>query len=136
MSDWILWPAQKAIYSHLSSDSALNALVTGTYDHVPPDAAFPYVYLGQGTAEDQSVMGRQRSVIELPIFVYSREGGKRETQKIFARLYWLLHDQTLSGDGISLYHIEHRTAVIRLLDDRQTYQGEMRFQIWCEVSVA
>ncbi|WP_295217329.1 DUF3168 domain-containing protein [uncultured Brevundimonas sp.] len=41
-------PLQKAIFDALLADTALNAVIDGrVYDHVPPDAVYPYVVIGE-----------------------------------------------------------------------------------------
>ena len=44
------WALQQAIYGVLSVDTGLAALGASVYDHVPQNAAFPYVVIGEDYA--------------------------------------------------------------------------------------
>lgn len=46
---------QTALYRRLSADEGLLSLVSGVYDHVTEDTAFPYVVLSNPTISDESL---------------------------------------------------------------------------------
>lgn len=43
-----LWTDQQAIYSRLTGDATLMALITGVFDKAPEGQAFPYIDIGDG----------------------------------------------------------------------------------------
>jgi hypothetical protein len=107
-------PVQKALYALLAGDTALKGMVSGVYDQVPEDAAFPYVTLGE-TVEtpdnDHDQFGRQNLV---SLHVWTRARGHLAGKEITGRLVELIDHQRLAVPG-------HRVAA-------QRYEGSQPFK--------
>jgi len=71
------WPLQKAIYARLKS-----RLSVPVYDHVPNDAPFPFVALGEDTEVDWSAKSEPGEEVTHTIHMYSRWLGMKEAKDI------------------------------------------------------
>ena len=134
MSAFSLWELQKAIYQTLSGDGTLMALVSGVFDHVPENTAYPYVALGEGITEDRSTVTTGGSETVAQLRVASREGGRKQAAAIMERTHVLLHGSNLAVGGQSLVFIRFQSAEVRLLNDGITYMGLMRFRVLLEAT--
>lgn len=110
MSVHPLRPLLVALYDALSGDAALMSMLTGVYDHVPEDAALPYLVFGDNTAAREPVMGAQAFRCEVALDVYCREGGRKGLMEIVARLHALLDHQPLAVDGFETLLVTLRAA--------------------------
>ncbi|MBT2680052.1 DUF3168 domain-containing protein [Bacillus sp. ISL-35] len=80
--DTALWPLQEAIYQKLEADVSLKNMITGVFDAVPKDQAYPYVVIGEPAMlpfDTKTVPGEE---ISLVIHAWSDYPGKKETFNI------------------------------------------------------
>lgn len=103
-----LAPVQRALYTKLTADKALMGLVSGVFDHVPEDAAWPYVVIGEGVESpdnDHTSFGR---AVLATLHVWSEYKGFTEAERVQARLVELLDHQhrDLPVDG-------HKVVAVR-----------------------
>ena len=84
------WELQQAIYTALTGDSALMAMITGVHDHVPQGAAFPYVTIGEAAAVDWRTVGHDGMELTLVLHVWSRERGRQEAKQVLAEIHRIL----------------------------------------------
>jgi hypothetical protein len=124
------WALQEAIYSRLTADQSLRALLGDPpriFDQPPPEATFPMLILGAG--ELKPYAGIEGAFEHLFRFTaYSRWGGRRECKLIAAGVRLSLQDAALTLDG-------HRLIQSRLVFEDQLklrepdiYQGVMRYR--------
>lgn len=125
---------QAALYSRLSGDAALMTLVTGVYDFVPADAAYPYVTLGEMSGEDASTATTAGMRFNFSLRVYSREAGRKKTAQIMERIHTLLHLVNISVSGQSLVMLRLESSDITLGNDGLTYVGSLRFRAIVEAA--
>lgn len=130
MANFSHLPLQEAVYSQLTGDATLMALVTGVYDRPPEGTVFPYVTLGESTGTDWSNAGTVGMEHVLGLRIWSRQGGRKETATIMERLHTLLHEANLSVTGQTLVMMKFLASEILLGDDGWTYQGTMKFQAY------
>ena len=118
---------QQAVFGVLDGDGVLTGLTTGVFDHVPGDAALPYVVIGEATAVDWSSKSFDGQRHSLTLHVWSAALGGAEAKTILDRLYTLLHraELTLAGHALVLLRFEF-SQTLRDVDDR-TYHGVIRF---------
>lgn len=135
MSAFGLLELQKAILAKLTGDTALMALAEGVYDRVPVHASFPYIAIGDASADDWSGVEVNGVETRADIQVYSRQGGRKEALTLMKRVYELLHDGSLTVTGHVLVQIRMERADIRQLTDGATYRGMLRFRILSEEAV-
>ena len=126
------WALQQALYSAITSNAQLLALLGGAriYDDVPQTAAFPYLALGQSTLRDWSSGGGDGDGDEhaLTFHVWSRAAGRRETHEIMSALKSALHDAALTLSGHRLVNLRHVLSEARREPDGDTYHGIVRFR--------
>ncbi len=124
------WELQKAVYQALAQDAALQAEIGDPpriYDDPPPDAAFPYLTLGEARAADwKGVEGGLEHDIRLHVF--SRYAGRREVKRIIGAVYDALHDAALTLAGHQLVNIRFVFGDAFRRQDGETYQGVARFR--------
>ena len=122
------WELQKAIYSALTNDSALMAMITGVHDHVPQDTAFPYVTIGDSTALDWRMVGVVGAEITLLFHVWSRSRGRKEVKQIMVEIRRILDGANLTVPGHVLVRQRFEFSKTLLDSDGATYHGITRFK--------
>lgn len=126
------WPVQQAVYSALTGDSTLVSLVsTRIYDHVPENAAFPYVELGEGTAVPGDVDTKTEDGMDQTIMIHtlSRYRGAKEAKQIMSAITEVLHDASLSISGHSLVMCSFEFSELFMEGDGLTRHGIQRFRV-------
>lgn len=134
MSGLSLKPVQQAVYNALTGDTTLMGLVSGVYDRVQQNTAYPYVTLGEAEQRVFDTATTQGSEIETTLHVWSREGGRKQALTILERLHTLLHNGSLTISGHALVTMRGQTAGVTLLDDGLTYHGRIGVRIVTQVT--
>lgn len=124
------WALQRAIHQTLTSDADLTSLLGGAdvYDHVPRGTAFPYVTFAQTTETDWSTGSCAGNEHLLTLHIWSQARGRRELQRIIARIRTLLHDADLTLSGFRLINMRHDFSETRREPDGDTLRGLIRFR--------
>jgi len=120
---------QTAIYTKLTGDATLMALITSVFDRQPQGSAFPYVTIGDCSAKDLSNKAGAGTEHKMTLHVWSREGGRTQAATIMDRLYQLLHQGTLTVSGHTLVVMHFITSAIVLESDGDTYHGTLTLRI-------
>lgn len=122
-------PVIQALYTVLTNDTTLMALISGVYDRVPEDAAFPYLTLGEVSTRDHS--GVASTVLEhtLTLEVWSRYRGGKQALDIMNRLHTLLDGGVLILTSQTFVGMRYDTSDIRMLADGVTYKGSIDIRI-------
>ena len=101
----VLGPFQTAVYSRLTGDSALMALITGVFDDVPEKQPFDYVTFGESTEQAWDCFGQDGSEVAFDLHIWSRYRGFAKAQAIAAAIIGLLNNGvalTITGYGTVL----------------------------------
>ena len=114
MSHLSLDIVQEALFMTLSGDSLLNDLITGVYDHIPPAAQHPCVVIGDGRERDIANDSGLASRLDLTLYCYSTERGRKQVLSILRRLHGLLHHGSLSLTEGKLMHMRVDTMETRV----------------------
>ncbi|MFW0776993.1 MAG: DUF3168 domain-containing protein [Rickettsiales bacterium] len=122
----------KAIYQKLTEDATLINAVNGVFDLVPQGQEYPYITIGESTTSDWSTNTTTGTEHLLTIHVWSREGGKKETELLMERIHTLLHDGSLTIDDQTLVLSRFQSSSIELEGDGWTNHGRMRFRMLLE----
>ena len=122
------WALQQAIYTALTGDSTLMAMITGVHDHVPQETAFPYVTIGESTARDWRTVGRKGAEATLILHAWSRSRGRKQAKQIIAEIQRIIDDANLTVPGHVLVWLRFEFAETILHDDGLTYHGITRFR--------
>jgi len=119
MAGTLLWNLQTAVYAVLNGDATLGALVTGVYDEVPENTAYPYVAVETSSEVPHNYFGALGKEVTLRVFVLSDYLGAKEGLAIVDRVLVLLADVALTITGYTHVHTWHEdTAAIRIAADR------------------
>ncbi len=122
------WELQQAIYTALTGDGALMAMITGVHDHVPQDTAFPYVTIGEASAVDWRTVGHDGMELTLVLHVWSRERGHKEAKQILAEIHRILNDAKLTVPGHVLVWLRYGFSQTVADNDGATYHGIARYK--------
>ena len=122
---------QQAIFTALDgatiNDADGNA-ITGVFDDVPENTAYPYVVIGEETATNIDTKDKDAHEHTLTIHVWSQYRGRKEIKNIMSQIYTLLHNVAISVTGASLVQIRHEFARTLLENDGITRHGIIRFR--------
>ncbi len=130
MSAFGLLEIQKAIYAKLIADTALTGMVSGVFDRVKENTAYPYVALAEMDAQDWSTQTTQGLQSTVTLEVFSRGGGRKECLTILERMHMVLHDASLTMTGHRLVQIRFVRGTTQLLADGLTTRGDIEFQLF------
>lgn len=106
-----LWPLQQAVYSKLTADAPLMALVTGVFDYVPQTQAQPYVTIGSTTEVPSDAHNQRGLTSTMTLHVWSKYRGFKQAAEILAAMDAVLDRQPLAVAGyrdVSLAHQQHQ----------------------------
>jgi hypothetical protein len=123
---------QDAVHAALAGSAETQALIGNPvrlYDHVPEDAAFPYVELGEVNARRFDSQSRSGLDCTLTLNVWSRYRGRREVKQILDATYGALHDGALSIAGNAHVLTSFQSAETRRDADGLTYHGVARYRV-------
>lgn len=119
---------QSVVYSALSSDSALSAIINGVYDDVPEGTGFPYVVIGEDTATNIGTNTVDALEHTLTLHVWSQYRGRKEAKQIMSRIYEILHNADLSATDAVLVNLRQEFETTLVEADGLTRHGVMRFR--------
>lgn len=124
------WDLQKGIYQALSNNAQLASLIgTGhVHDHVPHNARFPYLTLGQSAVRDWSTGTEEGGEHVLTLHVWSRAGGTRETLEIIGAVNEALKDAAIALPDHALVNLRFEYANARRDPDGETVHGIVRYR--------
>lgn len=106
------------------------ALVSGVYDHVPQDAAFPYLSLGDETSTPDDTDDITGADLSFAVHTWSRYRGQKEVQDIQHEVWSALHRSNLTVEGAAFVgcHLES-TQPTTLDPDGITHHGVQLFRV-------
>ena len=121
---------QKAVFSALTADAALTALLGGQkiFDQAPANAAFPYLTFGRTSIFDWSTGTESGSEQLFTIHVWSKAKGKKETLEIMEAARARLDDAALALAGHHLVNLRLEFAEARYDEDLSVHHGLLRFR--------
>ena len=122
------WELQKAVFTALTGDATLMAMITGVHDHVPQDAAFPYVTVGEASVTAYGAVGIVGVETTLVLHVWTRSRGRKEAKLVIAEIHRILHDADLTVTGHDLVWLRFEQSRSLLDADGATYHGIVRFR--------
>lgn len=127
MNDWLI---QVAIKSRLNAYAGTSGYTI--YDHVPQDASFPYVVIGEGTATQWDTDDSTGSDATVTIHTWSRYRGRKEVKEMQRQIYNALHRYDLPVTGLNTVTVEWEHSETLLDPDGLTRHGILRFRIITE----
>jgi hypothetical protein len=125
----ISFALQQAIFTALSASSDLQALIGNRlFDFVPPDSAFPYAVLGDGSETDWSTAIEDGTEHAAQIDVWSREPGHKEAKLIADVVRATLNNAALAVSGATLIDLRHLATDFSREADGQTFRARLQFR--------
>lgn len=115
---------QKAVYDALVAAS----LGVTVYDHVPANAAAPYVQIGDGDASDWGSKTFAGQSVGIAIHVWSEARGFKEANDLASSIHTALHEVALSLTGGTLVQLRFATSNRVNDPDGVTKHVAMRFE--------
>jgi hypothetical protein len=128
-----VWEMQKAVYTALSGDATLTAMISGVFSHVPQDTAFPYIKFDNIIAKDWSTKSNLGIQATLPIHIFSRGRGDKEALNIAAEVKRVLDDAGLSMTGCTMVSLKFSDVKVSELSDGVTWQAVTGFRAMVQV---
>jgi hypothetical protein len=122
------WPLQQAVYTALTGDVTLMAMVTGVHDRVPQGAAFPYITIGENTARSWGAAGVDGVEATLVLHAWSRARGRKEVKQIMAEIHRILDDAGLPVTGHALVNLTFEFSEYLPDADGETEHGLARYR--------
>ena len=136
MSQDSVWEVQAAVFSRLAAASSLTAVLAdgadSVFDHVPQGSAFPYIVLGEISAQSFETQGGGGYDITLAVHSYSKGLGMKEVRGIMAAVFAQLHEASFAVTGQTLVQCRLASAETRLEADGLTRHGLQHFRIITE----
>lgn len=121
-----------AIYSTLTGDVTLMALITGVYDDVPDATAYPYVQMASESwsSKDATFSKDARSVL-IRIHARSQYAGAKEAWSILGRIGILLDETALTVTGATVEAVNVEASNVITDSDGRTRHGvvDVRIQL-------
>lgn len=99
MSGSAFWQIQVAVRERLLANSALMSKITGVFDAVPENQAFPYVTIGDVTSIPYRTFDGFGEECTITLHIWSRYNGFREAAEILDHLNRILADTGFSVPG-------------------------------------
>jgi len=122
---------QKSVFAKLVAanitDFAGDA-ITGVFDDVPTDTAYPYIVIGDETATNISAKDKDFHEHTLTIHIWSQYRGNRDIKEIMKRVYAALNDVSYTVSGASGVNLKHEFQRTLTEGDGITRHGVMRFR--------
>ena len=127
MSADAMWQLQKAVYSRLTGDSALMALVNNNiYENVPEETAFPFVAISDLEAVTQEQTEKNLYAVNFFIDCITRERGSKKTLDIIKAAEDSLLGTSLSVTGYDVLNIRSANSACKRMNDGITYIGSLK----------
>lgn len=124
------WPLQQAIFSELNGAGITGegSVSVSVYDDVPEGATYPYIVIGEETANNVSVKDKDAHEHTLTLHVWSQYRGRKEIKTIMQEIYTELHDNAISVSGASLVNLKQEFERTLMESDGITRHGVIRFR--------
>lgn len=124
-----LTPVQTALYSTLTTDSTLMALVSGVYDSVPEPAVYPFVVIGEAIEMPANEHGSFGSRVSCTIHVWSEYRGFAQVNTMLDCLVRLLDHAPVVIGGRTLVAIRLEQILTLRDSDPDIRHGVARFTV-------
>lgn len=123
---------QKMIYSALTGDAQLSAVVVGVFDYVPEADNMPYIQIGDDTLKDWNTMDFNGKQAACTIHCWSRLEGRSECKTIQGHVQRILSTGQLSllNAVLVLFQLEFETTITD--PDGVTQHGVQRFRAFIQ----
>lgn len=122
-------PIQEAIYTTLTGDAPLMSQITGVFDFVDENQAYPYVTLGETTSDDWSTFDRFGERSTATLHIWSRYDGFLEVTNIANDVNRLLVRQIIALTDYEDVGIWYDSMTTIVSPDTFTRHGVLRYRL-------
>jgi hypothetical protein len=128
---------QKAVFSHLASDTVLTGLLGGTkiYDRPATSASLPYLTLGITRAFDASTASETGQEHLFTVHAWSRKGGRKETASLMDAVRLRLQSLGAVQDAMRIVSLRFKAEDVTYNEQISAYQGTLRFRAFTEAEI-
>jgi hypothetical protein len=123
---------QTAVYTKLTGDAELTALVSGVFDEVPEGTEYPYVVLGDIMETPSEASEQTGTNTTATIHVWSKQRGNKQTADLLRHVDRVLHREPLTVDGFTNVSVTNTFLHILRDPDPAIRHGVARFRIWTQ----
>lgn len=124
------WELQQAVFTRLGAFAAVTALVGARiYDHAPQDVVFPYIVVGDTTANEFDTDTSSGADHTVTVHAWSRYRGRKEVKQIQRAIYEALHRHDLAVTGAQTVTCDWQYAENFVDGDGLTRHGVTRFRV-------
>lgn len=126
---------RKAVYSRLSSDAAVTALLGAgrIHDEVPRGREAPYAVIGEGSVKDWSTSADRGHEHVLALAAWSKEGGAKEAFAIADAIVASLEAMPATLEGHRLVNLVALATEVKREADRRLLRAAIRIRAVTEV---
>lgn len=128
---------QTTLYTVLSNNAPLNAIVQGVYDDVDDDQEFPYVVIGESFHNEADTFDTFGDDVTVSIHSWSDSQtarGRKEVKEIQGAIYTALHRYSGIVAGYHIIAIDWQSSET-LVDDGNTRHGVQNFRVLLDLEV-
>jgi len=123
------WALQQAVHAALATSGEVqDAVGERIFDHVPRDAAFPYVVVGDDAVRDAGTATEAGSEHLIAIQVWSRAKGLKECKAAAETVRLALDQAELDIGGYALIGLRHTATDFAREPDGETLRASVTFR--------
>jgi len=134
MSGTSMKKIQQAIYTKLTSDTQLMAIITGLYDDVPTNINTPYIVMGDVLETNFNTFDKSGRNTLFTLHIWSEYDGFAQCYDILERVNQLLDYQSLSVTGYNTVYCRFDTAQTLRDNDGYSFQLIAQYRIMVQES--
>lgn len=123
---------QQALYTVLSTDATLLALVPRIYDDVPEDTAFPYILLGDVSETPMDTFAKKGRIATATVSIFSMQKGFKESLTIANRIDELLNRNSFPLSTYSTVYTMYKMLSTQRLSDGLTRKVDIKYDVYAE----
>ncbi len=123
---------QRAIYSRLTADAVLSALISGVFDEVPTDKRPPYLVIDNIHEMPSEAHDRGGVAASVVLSAWSTYRGYSEVAQISDRVNVLLHRVPLAVSGFQSVSIANESHQFMRDPDPDLRRCVLRYRVWLE----
>lgn len=128
------WPLQKALYAALTGDAPLMALATGgVHDDPTPDAAMPYIVIGDDAVSDRGDKTTDRFSHLCTLHAFDdRPGARPKLKRLVAAMVDALKDAEITFDDGTYLEWQYVSEQVFRDADAKTWHGTLTIRVITE----
>lgn len=123
------WELQKAIYTALTTDGTLMALISGVFDYVPEDTGLDYVTIGDNNVQGEDRKTENGFEVYVDIESWSDNAGRAKVKQIQGEIYRVIHHTALTITGFTHIKTVFESSLTFRDQDETTWRGVQTFKV-------